>query len=327
MKWGSRIRLVGKLALSLGLVVAALRQVDFEQVLSSLATANPCDALVCLLTALPTIGISAWRWQMLAQGTLTFRSALKYVLVGMFYGSVLPSALSGDVARGVALAAKEKSMRIAVLPASILVDRIVGLAALCFISLGGFALLEASTIAGLEEFQSAARTGAALSAGLVLILAFPFSPWFARLVRIALPWIPFSAARTAVRLVADAVAPYAEMPHVLGRAFGLSVVGHLFTMVGYVFAFRAFSIGVDLLTATIFFSSLSILLLLPVSVSGVGVREVFSIFFFKALDASAAQAVAFSWLLLSLSLLVALIGAGVHVWELHRPSSGLEKDA
>ena len=64
----------------------------------------------------------------------------------------------------------------------------------------------------------------------------------------------------------------------------------------------------------IFFSCLSILLLLPVSISGIGVREVFSIFFFSDLDASPEQAVAFSWLLLSLSLVVALIGAGVHVW-------------
>lgn len=327
MKIRSCVLLAGKLALSLGLVAMVFRQVDFAQVVASLAAANPAYAVVCLITALPTLLISAWRWQMLGQGALSFHSALKYILIGMFYGSVLPSAVSGDIARGVALAAKEKSMRIAVLPASILVDRFVGLTALCFLSMVGFVLVQSSAIPGLAEYRSVALSGAVLSAGLVFFLAFPFTLWFDRVIRCVLPWVPFATMRAVIRRVADAVAPYAGMPAVLGRAFGLSLLGHLFTVVGYVFAFRAFDIAVDLLTATIFFSCLSILLLLPVSISGIGVREVFSIFFFSVLDASPEQAVAFSWLLLSLSLVVALIGAGVQVWELYRPSNRLEKNA
>ena len=84
MKIRSCVLLAGKLALSLGLVAMVFRQVDFAQVVASLAAANPAYAVVRLITALPTLLISAWRWQMLGQGALSFHSALKYILIGMF---------------------------------------------------------------------------------------------------------------------------------------------------------------------------------------------------------------------------------------------------
>jgi len=310
--------LVGKIALSLALVTAVFRKVDFAKALASLAAANRIYVTICLLTALPTIMISALRWKILAQGILSFRLALKYILIGMFYGSVLPSGVSGDIARGMALAAKEKPMRLAVLPASILVDRLIGLAALCLLSMVGFVLIGVSPSPAFIELKSMILAGAALSVALFTVAMFPLSPWFQPVLNRVLPYIPHATLRAGIRRVASAIAPYATMPDVLARAFGLGIFVHILTMVGYIFAFGALSISVDFLTAAIFFFCLSIILILPISVSGLGVREVFSIFFFKILDASAEQAVAFSWLLLFLGIVVALVGAGVQVWELHR---------
>lgn len=309
------------------LVVAVLHRVSYAEVIAQINTANPVDVMICLLISVPTIAFSAWRWQMLAQSILSFQSAVKYLLIGLFYGSILPGAVSGDIARGVALAAKEKTMRVDVLPASILVDRLIGLAALFFIAAIGFLLMRSMSASGLEEYQSMALSGAALSACIAIGVACAFTPWFAALIRWMIAWIPIASLRAVVDRVLAAVSPYTVRPGLLLGAFGLSLLVHMFTIFGYMIAFRAFGIDVTPLTATIFFSCLSIILLLPISISGIGVREVFSIFFFKALHTSAEQAVAFSWLLLFLGLVVAIIGAGVQIWELCRTSSPYNKAA
>gem|GEM_PF-6915061 len=318
--------LVGaKLAFSTILVVAVLHRVSYTEVLARINTANPLDAMICLSISFPTIAFSAWRWQMLAQGILTFQAALKYSLIGLFYGSILPGAVSGDIARGVALAIKEKTLRVDVLPASILVDRLIGLAALFFISTFGFLLMSARLASGLEEYQSIALIGSLFSASIVIGVACAFTPWFAILIRWMIALIPLASLRAAGERVLTAVVPYTASPRVLAGAFGLSLLVHAFTIAGYVVAFRAFGINVSPLTATIFFSCLSIILLVPISISGIGVREVFSIFFFKALHTGAEEAVAFSWLLLFLGLVVAIVGAGVQIWELCRPSTPGDK--
>lgn len=327
MKVGPRALLIAKFVFSIALVAAVLSRVVFADVLANLATVKPGYVLVCLFIAVPTIAASAWRWQMLAQGILSFRAAVKYILIGMFYGALLPSAVSADIARGVALAAKDKSKRLVALPASILVDRLLGLAALSCLSTVGFLIVVGHAYAELADYESMALIGAELSIGLAAVSLFPFTPWFERTVRAALPWVPYIHLRTAIERVAAAVVPYATMPGVIVRAFGLSVFIHALTLVGYMVAFRAFDIHVGLLTVTIYFSCLSIILLLPISISGLGVRDVFSVFFFGILHASAGQAVAFSWLLFFLGLTVALVGAGVQIWELHRPSNFLGRDS
>jgi uncharacterized membrane protein YbhN (UPF0104 family) len=327
MKVGTRWLLGAKLAFSAMLVVAVLHRVSYAEVIARISTANPFDVMVCLLIAVPTMALSAWRWQMLAQGILSFPAALKYILIGLFYGSILPGAVSGDIARGVALAVKEKAMRVDVLPASILVDRLIGLAALFFIAAIGFLLMRAKLASGLEEYQSMALFGTALSAGIVMGVACAFTPWFAILIRWMIAWIPMASPRAVVERVLAAVVPYTVRPGLLLGAFVLSLLVHMFTIFGYMIAFRAFGIDVTPLTATIFFSCLSVILLLPISISGIGVREVFSIFFFKTLHASAEQAVAFSWLLLFLGLVVAIVGAGMQIWELCRPSNPCNKAA
>jgi uncharacterized protein (TIRG00374 family) len=321
MKVDARWLLAAKLAFSAALIMAVLHQVSFVEILAQISTANPLDAMICLLISGPAIALSAWRWQILAQGILTFHAALKYALIGLFYGAILPGAVSGDIARCVALAIKEKALRVDVLPASILVDRLIGLAALSFIAAFAFLSLSLKLVPGMEDYQSMALFGGGLSACIVIGIACALTPWFSVLIRRTIFWIPVGSMRLALERVLSAVRPYTIRPQLLGGAFSLSLLVHVITIFGYVVAFHAFSIEITPLAATIFFSGLSIILLVPISISGIGVREVFSIFFFKGLHASAEQAVAFSWLLLVLGLIVALVGAGVQIWELYRSSS------
>ena len=312
--------LIAKVAISVALVAVVLRQVEFAKIVTNLSAARPLYVTACLLTAVPIITISAWRWTILAQGLINFQIALKYVLIGAFYGSILPGTISSDIARGAALAARSKAMRNVVLPASILVDRLIGLAALGAIASIGFILAYVESPAGLAQFKSALMAGAVISSFLAVLPIFIFSTWFERLIRSPLRWRAVGALRTWVERILSARSAYTATPTLLLRAIFLSLAMHIFSVLGYIFALRALNIAFSPTSVVILFSCLSMILLLPISVAGVGVREAFSLLFFAVLGASGDQAVAFSWLLLSTGLFVALIGAGVQILELHRPT-------
>jgi hypothetical protein len=65
----------------------------------------------------------------------------------------------------------------------------------------------------------------------------------------------------------------------------------------------------------LFYPLLSGLLALPVSISGVGLRDVFSAGMFTAFGLGAEPGVAFSWLLLAMAVPNALIGGAIQLGE------------
>lgn len=306
---------VGFSALLLALV---LRTISLDEVVHRLAMVRPGYVAFCLLLAIPTIALSALRWCWIADALLSFPAAVKYILIGAFYGAVFPSAVSGDVARGVALAVKLKEARRITLPASILVDRLLGLGSLFTISAAGFML---AIVRGDPQTASLApwlRWGALASVLLAGLAFAPLAGGFDRLARAILGRIRLVAMDGLVARVIASVSAYSDRPALLARGIAASIGVHAFTIAGYVVAFRAFGLPATILEVTIYFSAMSFLLLLPISVSGVGVRDAFSVVFFRSINGTTEQAVAFSWLLLFLGLVVAAVGALVQLWEVFR---------
>jgi hypothetical protein len=81
---------------------------------------------------------------------------------------------------------------------------------------------------------------------------------------------------------------------------------------------RSLGIPANLWFALAFYPLLSVLLALPVSISGVGVRDVFAAGMFTAFGLNAASGVAFSWLLLALSIPNAFVGGVIQLTEVFR---------
>src|SRR5204863_3868722 len=110
------------------------------------------------------ITLSAWRWHVLANGLLDWGQAARYTWIGAFFGHILPGGVSGDIAKGVSIALKHPETRGLSLPASIVVDKLVGFVVLTIL----FA------IACVALFLSGSTEDASIRRAILVLLAVAF---------------------------------------------------------------------------------------------------------------------------------------------------------
>jgi hypothetical protein len=312
-----QLLLAAKIGFSALLLWFVLTRLDFRGIVVRLRTADWRWVALAVATGPVVIALSARRWQVLSQGLLTYRQAFRYTWIGLFFGSVVPGMISGDVAKGLALAAKSPQTRDERLPVSIFFDKLIGLWALlavfCMVAL---VLLAArpqavANIHGIVIFGFGG-TLVGLVAGVAVL--HPRGGGVARRGVRRLPGL----LRVHADRVLDAVELYASQPSRIGLALALSVVIHATNSLVFWFLLQALSIPASVWFAATIYPLLSLLLAVPISISGIGVRDVFLVGFFGAFGLNAESGAAFSWLLLGLSLPTVAIGALIQLWEVFR---------
>ncbi len=318
----NQLLLLAKLAVSALLLWLVLTKVDFMGIVVRLRTANMRWLVPSLLIGPAVIVLSALRWRVLSLGLIGFGEAVRYTWIGLFFGCIMPGFVGGDVAKGVSLAAKTKGARDSRLPVSIFMDKLVGFWILLLgFSLVALALLasEPQLLAGLRRGLWAAGGATALGLAAGITICHPRGAAFFAALATRLPtgWLRGMAAR-----VLTAFGAYTGRGRVLVLAALLSVVIHALNAFSFWLVMRSLAIPASIWFAAVFYPMLSVLLALPVSVSGVGVRDVFAASMFTAFGLNPESGVAFSWLLLGLSVPNALIGGCLQLWEMfHRRSA------
>jgi len=127
--------------------------------------------------------------------------------------------------------------------------------------------------------------------------------------------LPFAPVRRIATKIAAAIASYGGQGRTLATAAAISLAVHVLNALGFWLAMHSLAVPATPLFAAVFYPMLSVLLALPVSISGVGVRDVFSAAMFTAFGLSPEAGVAFSWLHLGLGVPVALVGGLIQLWE------------
>jgi glycosyltransferase 2 family protein len=302
-----------KAGISVTLLALAFRAVGPADVAVRLRDLDVRFALLAIIPQLFGIIAMAGRWRLLSLGLLTPLQAVRYTCIGMFYGAVLPGAISGDVAKGAAVAWKDRSTRTALLPASILADRLVGLLMLTVFFAVACALLLWRPPAGNE---SLARIGAIGLAGsippLVLIpcaLTLRGRAMIDRMIGGRLP----PPVRNAAQRLLVVVDEYRARSGLWVRAMLLSIAVHVCNVVFYLIVLHALGLAAPLHLVVVLYSVLSMLVLIPVSISGFGIREWFTLLYFPAIGLASEAGIAFSLTSVALSWIVALVGVG---WQL-----------
>jgi hypothetical protein len=126
--------------------------------------------------------------------------------------------------------------------------------------------------------------------------------------------VPFLRNLT-LRLLA-AITTYQGRGTRLVAALTLSFVLHAANATIYWAVLHSLAIPASLAFAAIFYCLLSVLLSMPVSISGIGVRDAFSAALFGAYGLRPEAGVAFSWLLLVLGIPGVIVGGLIQVWEM-----------
>jgi len=219
---------------------------------------------------------------------LSLWQSWRFTMIGVLYGTVLPGQLAGDAVKAVRLARAQGGGDEGGAVAAVAVDKIVGLFAL-FLVMAGAIAVDASAFGQMVVVSVALATAAAI-AGLGAVMFLPVPAWFGR----------FGASVTAWRTASMRPGPL-SLALVLGLVFQALCVG-ICMVLG-----ENLNIGFSVAAWALVMGFSSIVLLAPISIAGIGVREASLVTVVGALGGSEVGAFAMSLVLLAVN----LVGAGV----------------
>ncbi len=293
-KW----RLLGSLTL---LAFLAWR-LDWGRLAAAFARLDLGLWLAALLVYLLTQFVSAVRWQALAR-LVGFDGGwgryVAYYYIGMLFNLVLPTSVGGDVVRAWYLARQQGAGRRTAALLSVLADRVNGVLVLVALA----AVAAACCTVPLPRWVLAAVAGVA--AGSVAgVACLPLVPRLQRL-------LPGNAR---LQRLADGTRLYLRHGRVMAWVTALSVVVQGANVAVVWLVGEALGLPVPPLFYGVMVPLVTLLTLLPVSVNGMGLREVGTVAMLAPLGIDAASAVTLSLLVFAVMSAASLSGLGFYLF-------------
>ncbi|MBI2440825.1 MAG: flippase-like domain-containing protein [Lentisphaerae bacterium] len=301
-----------KFGVSLLLLFFTLRLIDWRSSLDLAGRANPVlvGAAVGLLLAERVLSVIKWLLLLKIKGAhVTFWRLLVINFIGGFWGLVLPSSVSADIVRGYYLSKSTASVSLAV--TSMVVDRFLG--ALSLILLGCLSAWLVGDTFGLAHTRLIAGSLAAVCA---LATALLFHNGFIHRVEKRInPQTAAGKVSGTVRQWLGACLEYRQYPATLAVSFLLTLfVQMLRVLVFYVIAL-SFGVVVSATYYFIFVPLIMLLIMLPVSINGIGVREGSFVAFFQLLGVPSAEAFIISFAVSVLTTLITALGGLIYMFD------------
>ncbi len=310
-----KLSMLIKAAISLGLILWIFSRTDLTEVGRMLASANVWYLLLALILYLGAIATNAVKWQILlqAQGMrVPLRALLNYTFVGVFFNNFLPANIGGDVMRGYGLAryiARRSDAAV-----SVIVDRVVGLIAYMSAAVVA-AVVVVNTVEGGRDLQMVEYVAflalALVAGGFGVLLSRRLRALLGRLFewRWLVPLAPVYGR------VSDAFGAYRFRYGALALAFLTGLGGLMLSnLVNWLLA-ESIGGGIPLLYICLFNPLIALVLLVPISIGGIGVNQNVYPFFFGLLGVPRGLALAVS-LLMQAVIVISSLPGGVLWWRL-----------
>lgn len=313
-----------RVLLSLILVALVLRYVDWVSILPVLKTINLRFLLIGSGLTPVMFGLLGVRWTLFLRGhglRMPLGTTLRLTWAGQFFNSVLPGSIGGDAVKLYEVCQRFPAARMRS-AGTIVVDRLCALVALGV--LASIALLRDPGPISVIRFRQIPTSGIVwgVACFLLLIIAAAFALWHSDARNVLRE--RFAALREMLRQAAPK--PCATVVAIV-MSFGIHginfYIAHLFALaLGYQITY-----GQILLTMPV----IAIVLLLPITVNGHGLREILLISYFVHFgisptghpDAGSREAaVALSVILVANDFLWALPGGFAYLWQSKRALSG-----
>jgi uncharacterized protein (TIRG00374 family) len=304
-RWRGLALRIGGSAAMLGVLIWKAPNFSADELVPEWRASTPWWLLGSALLTLGAIVLSSMRWQAVLTA-LGVRSNLghliKHYLAGQFVSNVLPTTIGGDVLR-VSRLSKENGETPASF-ASVVLERLTGWLILPILTFMGFVVNP-----GLTHLGNATRVALGLASAtlvlLVVVLTLVASQRFGERFNDNQGWRRFAGA---VHLGLD------RLRHQPGAAVNVLAVGFAYQLAlvfAALFAAKAVGMGVEVGPTALlaFFPAVAIAQVLPVGISGLGIREGAFALFLSPLGVPTEQAVALGLLLYLLNLGVSLLGA------------------
>jgi len=300
--WASLLRI----GLSVGTLALLLREVGASDVLGVLRRADVLLLSLAALLFLVGIVIRVFRWRALLHGLGVrppFWLLLKLYLVGNFFNTILPSGFGGDVVRVLELAQQDRQSAAV---GTVVVDRLTGILSLMALGLVVLPFTRGLALWLVWTFVIIAVGG--LVGGTLLLEG--------KLLRRITARLPRALSLAGQGKLADIyTAVTGSGARAVWQALVLSTVFNLVNIAIYWLCALAVGMDVKLGFYFVFVPLLSLTLLIPISVGGLGARDWVAQPLFGSVGVPDAVAAGMTLSVYAVTLAVGLVGFAIYLVE------------
>ncbi|HEC12008.1 MAG TPA: flippase-like domain-containing protein [Acidiferrobacteraceae bacterium] len=311
-----------KIIVSGALIYWILTRVSLEEVFAAMANARTGVLVVAFLMYFVGYSITAIRWRLLlhAQGVEVplFRLVQSF-MVALFFNNFLPSTIGGDAVRVYDSWRFSGSKTRAV--AVVFTDRVFGMLALMLI-----ATLAAMVSEDVVKLAPNLQLWLGLIlAGLVAVVgAIFFTDKLSHLLLKGLDNAPVGLLRKLGDKLTDVIQAFHGRHDVASKALGLSILLQVNVIIHFFLIGYALQLSVPVLAFFVIIPIAIVIMMLPVTINGIGLRESVFVFLLGAYGVSQADAVAFAWISFGFVILQGVVGGVVYAL---RNESSSQKDS
>ena len=307
------ITILLKVLVSFGLITFLFNQVNFKEIISILKNVDIEMIIYAMILLTIQIFIANMRWQLVLKCQkveLGYNKTLHFLWSGIFFNQVMPSSVGGDVIRGYYL--KKQGMTLERATLGVLMDRLFGVL--------GLVLLVIATLPLLFELvnDSIARAG-------VLFIALGFS--CALLLIFFTDKLPGNFAH--LRVIRGIYSLSEGGRNCISEGYKgiiiivISILIHLISVIVVMTISTGLGLSVDWIGFLLMIPLVTLMMVVPISIAGWGVREGAMVVGFGYLGVTSEVALALS-ILYGLSILLIALPGGI-VWAFKRSHTSINK--
>jgi len=258
-----------------------------------------------LLLMLVSNVLGAWQWDRLLAAAgirMPFWKACTYYHVGLFFNNFLPANIGGDIARVLGASRYAEGGRSSAV-STVIMDRLIGT-----VALAGMALV--TTVPAIDRFHLSLVYLAVVAfflLSVVLVWAI-FHPGLLPTVERALARVGFRKLGPHLDELAGRIAHFRDRRALFARLLGLALVVQLMRVGVHVLVARALGLHIPLVYFLLFVPLLAVIVSLPISLNGIGVREGAGVVLFGLVGVGRTQAFSLQFATYLVALTVSLLG-------------------
>jgi uncharacterized protein (TIRG00374 family) len=298
---------VARLAVAVTLTAVIIWRNNPGAILASATRTDLRWIFAAVLLVLVDRSLMAYRWVVLlrvadAGEGIPLAAILRVFFVSTFVGTFLPASIGADAVRAYSLS--RTHVRAAPALASVLMDRLLGVVSLLIVSVAGLAVA-ADLFEETSLLVAIGVVAAACLGGLALVYSEAWASWVsARLAR-----MPGANVRRLGAELVTAVRAYSTRHSAIGNVLAGSIAVQALRIVQAFALGRAIGIEAPLSAYVAFVPIILLIMLLPISIYGLGTSQLAFAAFFSRVGVPAGEAIALSLLFLGLGILGNLPGA------------------
>jgi uncharacterized protein (TIRG00374 family) len=298
------VLLTAKSAVSVLLFVWLFRRLQWSVIGPALRHADPRWVAGAAAMLLASHLLASYQWERLLRAVgieLPFWKVASYYHVGLFFNNFVPANVAGDFARTLD-AARSGSTRATAL-STVILDRLLGTLALGLVAV-------VTTVPAIDRFHLAAAYAGVVAFFVISLIMFRavLEPRVLTVVERVLVKVGLSRLLPSLDDLAGRLAAYRGQRTLLFALSGLAVVVQLMRISVHVLIAHALGLHIGLAYFCLFVPLLAVIVSLPISLNGIGVREGAGMLLFGLIGVARADAFALQFGTYLVAVGVSLIG-------------------